>query len=358
MIEVHDHDLGRRLCGRVVALEPLARVGDRRALAPVHGHHVAVRPEAVHLGVARVFRVGAPGHQVHELVVVVDPRPLVEALGRLHRQGMELEVHAQQLGDRAVATASSSRSSQKKLRARPVRPARSRTLPASSWPPWRRVPFSTGTVSPRPAAGGMRDRPVGVLRRTGPGSNAPGAAPVRRQRHPRHGVRQHAGRERPLEEAVGAVAGGHPGVAPARDPARRRRGRRPTSAAARPASRGSSPLPARAPRSGTHAGARAGPPRSRATEKPAPDFERAAAGHPPAGPRHEIVGEQRLHDRPAPVSPPRRRDARSAPSSARRAGLAPSHSPTAAVQAPPATATRGARHVAVSVHRDASTRRD
>ena len=80
---------GEATVGDRVALEPLAHVRHRRAVAPVHRDDVAVGPEAVHLGVARVVGVGAAGHQVDEVVVVVDPRPLREALGRLDGQVVE-----------------------------------------------------------------------------------------------------------------------------------------------------------------------------------------------------------------------------------------------------------------------------
>ena len=74
----------------------------RALFSPVHRHDVAVRPEAMHLGVPGVLGVGTAGDEVHEPVVVVDPRPLVETLRRLDGERVELEVDAQQLRHRAV----------------------------------------------------------------------------------------------------------------------------------------------------------------------------------------------------------------------------------------------------------------
>jgi hypothetical protein len=49
-----------------------------------------------------VIRVGPPGHHVGEVVVGVDARPLLEALGRLDGQVVELEGVGQKVADRAV----------------------------------------------------------------------------------------------------------------------------------------------------------------------------------------------------------------------------------------------------------------
>ncbi len=241
-----------------------------RARPPVHRDDVAVGPEAVHLGVARVLGVGAAGHQVDEVVVVVDPRSLVEALGRLHGEVVEVEVVAQQLGHRAVR--------------RPRRRGRARrsSVPASaastfsvvagvSLPSWRRVPCSTVPVSPQRdrSAGWMMPGPAAQPKRAG--SNEPGSgASSRRQRDARHGVRQRPGRVRALQQAVGAVAGGHPGVAPARQPAHDgavvgRGGPQPDPCL----EVGRAPR-APAPPSGTRAGARGGPAAVTLTENPAP----------------------------------------------------------------------------------------
>ena len=125
------------------------------------------------------------------------------------------------------------------------------------------------TVSPRPAAPGWMMALRAIAEAAGI-ERARQRRLVRRQRDARHGVRQHPRRVGPLQQAVGAVARGHPGVAPARQPAHHGAvvGRR--RAGARPASRGRWRRRARARRSGTRAAARAGPPRSRSTEKPAP----------------------------------------------------------------------------------------
>jgi hypothetical protein len=56
----------------------------------------------VYLRVALLIGVGAPRNEVHEVVVVVYPRPLPEVFGRLHGQRVETEVHAQQLAHRPV----------------------------------------------------------------------------------------------------------------------------------------------------------------------------------------------------------------------------------------------------------------
>ena len=100
--EIHDDDLWRGDLGDRVALEPILHVRQGRALPPVHRDHVTVRPEAVDLGVAGVIGVGAPGHQVDEVVVRVDPRALPEALGRLDGEMVEAEVGRQKLADHPV----------------------------------------------------------------------------------------------------------------------------------------------------------------------------------------------------------------------------------------------------------------
>ena len=74
--------------------EPLGHHRQGRAVPPVHRHHVAIVPEAVHLCDALVLGIGAAGHQKHEVLVVVDPGTLREALRRLHGQGVEAEVDA------------------------------------------------------------------------------------------------------------------------------------------------------------------------------------------------------------------------------------------------------------------------
>ena len=93
---------GEATSGDRMALEAIPDVRQRRAVPPVHGDDVAVGPEAVDLGVARVVGVGATRHQVHEVVVRVDPRALPEALGRLDGQVVEAEMRAEQLTDHAV----------------------------------------------------------------------------------------------------------------------------------------------------------------------------------------------------------------------------------------------------------------
>ena len=72
------------------------------AVRPVHRDDEAVVPEAVHLGNALVLGIGAAGHQEHEVVVVVYPGTLREALRRLHGQWVEVEVHAEQFRHLAV----------------------------------------------------------------------------------------------------------------------------------------------------------------------------------------------------------------------------------------------------------------
>ena len=90
--EIHDDELGRGDRVRADGARSHSRTcGHRRAVAPVHRDDVAVGPEAVDLGLARVVGVGATGHEVDEVVVGVDARPLVEALGRLDGQVVELE---------------------------------------------------------------------------------------------------------------------------------------------------------------------------------------------------------------------------------------------------------------------------
>ena len=101
--QVDDDDLRRRglRCG--VPLQTLVHVREGRALSSVHGHHVAVRPKAVHFGGALLVRIGTPGDQVDEVVVLVDAGTLREALGRADGQRVEPEVDTQELGHGPVA---------------------------------------------------------------------------------------------------------------------------------------------------------------------------------------------------------------------------------------------------------------
>ena len=87
----------------VAAFDPVAGVRDGAAVATMDGDQVAVRPEAVHLGISLLVGIRTAGHHVHEVVEVPQPWPLRKALGRLHGKGMELEVRLQELCDRPVA---------------------------------------------------------------------------------------------------------------------------------------------------------------------------------------------------------------------------------------------------------------
>ena len=201
--------------------------------------------------------VGATGHQVDEVRVVVDAGPLPEALRRLHGERVELEVDAQQLGhrpvDRLVVEVEPEEARPRQGGQHVLRRGRLVTAVAAQGP----LQHAPSLTSARAAAVGWgpgaglsrsgRDR-----RRPGSGASSGGSA------DPGHGVGQHPGRVGALQQAVGAVAGGHPDVAPARQGARPGRGRPPRWGAARPGSRGRPPRRARAPRAGTHAAARAG----------------------------------------------------------------------------------------------------
>ena len=215
---------------------------------------------------------------------------------RLDGQVVELELVGQEVADGAVL-ASSSRSSQKKSF-----PA-SAASTFSSWracpvPPWRRVPCSTATVSPRPPAPGWMRVPAQPKR---PGSNA------RRQRAPRPPARSTPAMAWASPRAekgpcnsplapwpVATQALPQPGSRPTNGPVVRRGGTEPD-----PGLEVVAPL-----RPGRHGQALAEQlvetRRGHADREAGGGLEGAAAGDPPAGPGHEVVGQQRLNDRPLP----------------------------------------------------------
>ena len=171
------------------------------------------------------------------------------------------------------------------------------------------------------------------------GSNAVGQRRlVTGQRRAGDGVGQHPGRVGPLQQAVGAVAGGdhRRSTSPARGPPGR--GRRPRWAAARPGSRGRWRRPEPGATSRHSRSSSWSPAAVTSTENPAPGSKVPPQATRPPGHGHEVVREQRLRDGPVARLgldaemhdlPLRRSD---------RQGR-PSHSPIAAVHAPPATAS-------------------
>ena len=196
-------------------------------------------------------------------VVVVDSRPLVEALARLHGQRVEAECSCRRLGH-FVVRASSSRSSQKK----PVPASAARNVVLGGGRvvcrPGAASPSARRPVSPRTARDGVdRPPPPGP-----PAAAQPKRAGAKRQRERRlvagsgtsamacASTRAEYG---PCKQPVGAVAGGDPGV----DPARQRANQRPVvgrgRAQGRRGSRDRWRSPgARAPPRGTRATARGG----------------------------------------------------------------------------------------------------
>ena len=189
-----------------------------RAVPPVHRDHVAIVPEAVHLGDALVLGIGAAGHQEHEVVVVVDPGTLREALRRLHGQRVEAEVDAQELRHLAVRG--------DVLQVEPEEPAarqrgehvlRRRRLVAAllAQRPLQHAPSFTSRAGP----GWMMSRGSSgadsQAKRAGSNADGSGASP------PGSGVpvmswARRPGRVGPLQQTVGAVAGGDQDVAPSR----------------------------------------------------------------------------------------------------------------------------------------------